>query len=241
MKQMIFTAILIFAFCFTAFAQTSENSCPKIMIVSPDKMLVPFESAVFTAKIDNETEKYNGSYSWTTSRGEIYKGQGTSKIELMVTSEDFRANVTVNLKVTGLPEGCNSAVSETVGVIAQPNLEPLDQYEKVSANDEKARLESLLVALSSNGTYEGVIILEFDKTTSINKRIKRIKEIIKWTKFRKSDVRRISFMISEKDSEQTTLLALEENSKFFKDLSKDYKLVKAEEFEQNLKEIFPKK
>lgn len=121
------------------------------------------------------------------------------------------------------------------------NFEPLSSYAKASANEEKAHLDNLLITLSENETYEGVIILKFDKEISINKRIKRLQDIIRWAKFRKFDVNRISFMISEDASEYTTLFALQENDKFFEDLRKDYKLAKAEEFERKIKELFPKK
>jgi hypothetical protein len=113
MKQIIFTAILIFVFCFATFAQMDENRCPKVTIVSLNKILVPFESAVFTAKIVGETEKYNVGYSWNTSRGQIFKGQDTSKIELMVSQEDFGANVTVKLKVNCSVPKCDGVKCTT--------------------------------------------------------------------------------------------------------------------------------
>ncbi len=107
----------------------------------------------------------------------------------------------------------------------------MSRYAKASANEEKAHLDNLFHTLSEDKIYEGIIIFKFDKKTSINRKIKRLREIIKWTKLRKFDVNRISFMISEEDSEYTTLLVLQESSKFYKGLNKDYKLVRAEEFE----------
>lgn len=241
MNQVIFTAILILAFSFTAFTRSNENLCPKITIVSPDKMLVPFEASIFTVELDEKIELPNLRYDWTTSKGEITKGQGTSKIELFVTPEDYGANVTVNVKVTGLPENCNQTVSETFGVVSYIPLEPLDQYEKVSANEEKARLDNLFFRLSQDETYEGVIILKFDKKTSMHTQIKRIRRIIKFLEFRKYDLKRVTFMLSEYSFDYTSLLALQEDSEFFKDLNKVYKTFKAEEFEQKIKKLFPGK
>lgn len=121
------------------------------------------------------------------------------------------------------------------------NFEPLSRYEKTSANEEKAHLDNLFYALSQDKTDEGIIILEFDKKALAVKKIRRLRKIIEWAKFRKFDVSRISFMISDKDLEQTTLLVIQEKSKFFEDLRKDYKLVKAEKFEQQINKIFPRK
>ncbi len=120
------------------------------------------------------------------------------------------------------------------------NFEPLDRYGKVSANEEKARLDNLFIVLSREKTYEGIIILKFDKQSSVNKRIKRVKKIIGWLKFRKFDLNRITFMFAEEVSEQTTFLALAPTHKLLEDLIKDYKSAKAEEFEQKIKEIFPR-
>ena len=121
------------------------------------------------------------------------------------------------------------------------SFDPLAHYGKVSANEEKVHLDNLFFKLSQDRAYEGIIVLEFNKKTSVNKRVNRLREIIKLAKFRRHDITQISFAISEKNSEHTTLLALQENSRFFEDLGKDYKLVKAEEFEEKIKELFPTK
>ena len=121
------------------------------------------------------------------------------------------------------------------------NFEPLDRYGKVSANEEKAHFDNLFITLSRDKTYEGIIILQFHKKTSVGKRIKRVKRIINWSEFRKLDPNRITFMFSEEDFEQTIFLAFPPNYKLLGDLTKDYKSAKAEEFEQKIKELFPKK
>ncbi len=121
------------------------------------------------------------------------------------------------------------------------NFEPLDRYGKVSVNEEKAHLDNLFITLSRDKINEGVIILEFDKNTSTDKKIERIKRIIKWSKFRKFETNRITFMFSQEDAERTIFLSLPANDKLLENLAKDYKSVKAEEFTQKIKELFPKK
>lgn len=129
----------------------------------------------------------------------------------------------------------------SVAAFAQnENFDPY-QYGKVSSFEEKVYLDTFFVSLQQNKTYEGVIILRFDKKDSINKRIKRVRSIIKWVKFRKVELNRIIFMISEVDDEHITLLPLPKNSRLLEDLSKDYKPIKAEEFEQKINVLFSKK
>ena len=121
------------------------------------------------------------------------------------------------------------------------NFSPLDIFGKVSVNAEKARLDNLFITLSRDKTYEGIIVLEFDKNISTDKKIARIKRIIKWSKFRKFELNRITFMFSQEDSEQTVFLSLPSSSKLLENLAKNYKSVKAEEFTQKIKELFPEK
>ena len=241
MNKTIFITIVIFAFCFMAFAQSSNDSCPQVGIILPNEMLVPGKAALFTAKIGKLTEESNIEYNWTVSRGYIIEGQGTSKIKLLVMPENFGENVIITLKLEGFPENCTGDVSEAVSVIPQPNSEPFSRYGKVSANDEKAQIDNLYYTLSQNENYEGIMLLKFDKNMPAIKKVKRLKEIIKWIEFRKFDKSRISFAISEDDSEYTTILVLQEKSKTFEDLNKDYKLVKDEDLKQKINELFPKK
>ncbi len=241
MKQIILVAILNFTFCFITFAQANENSCSQVGIILPNERLIPDKAELFTARFGKETYEYNIEHIWTVTRGYIIKGQGTSKIELLVTAEDFGENVVIALKINGLPKNCISDVSKTVAVISPPNDEPFSQYRKVSANDEKAQIDNLYYYLSLNENYKGIILLEFDRKIPVNKRIKRLEEVIKWLKLRKYDVSRLSFSIAEDDSKNTTILLLQEKSKIFENLSKGYKLIKGEEFEKKLNALFPKK
>src|SRR5215210_4367097 len=109
MKQIIFTVILILAFCFAAFAQTNKIACPEISFVLPNHMPHPDVPITFSAKVGETTEKYNLSYEWTVSRGKILQGQGTSNIEFLAAEEDAGANFNVSVKVIGLPKICSNS------------------------------------------------------------------------------------------------------------------------------------
>jgi len=76
MKRIIFTVILILAFCLATSAQSSENSCPTILLTGPAEVTQPGESVLYNAKIGKEAVKYNIEYIWTVKNGKIIEGQG---------------------------------------------------------------------------------------------------------------------------------------------------------------------
>lgn len=119
---------------------------------------------------------------------------------------------------------------------------PLDVYGRIPAKEEKAHLDFLLTNLSQNKGFEGIIILNFDKNSSKNRKVKRLKDIVKMINFRNFDINRITFIISANgNSEETTLYVLPENDSSIKGLAEGNKTIKAEEFKQQINKIFPKK
>lgn len=209
-------------------------------MISPNEALVPGKSVTFIGKVDPSPNN-ELSYEWTFSGGGIIKGQGTSEIEFAASDYDHGSNITATVKILGLPKNCSNIVSHILPVIRELYVEPIDRFGKLSKNDERARLQNFFYFLSQEAAWEGVVILRFDKKVPTNKRIKRIARIINSIKFLKYDITRITFMTSEDKPEETVFFAFAENSEFFKDLSKEYKTLKAEEFKQKIKDLFPKK
>ena len=56
-------------------------SCPSLSIVSSPKIIKEGKNAVFTAQVAGGSQN-SVTYKWTVSEGEIFKGQGTSKIKV---------------------------------------------------------------------------------------------------------------------------------------------------------------
>lgn len=242
MKQIIFTAILIFAFCFAAFAQVNENPCPKIRLKIPEGMLRSGEFIKFKAEVSNEIEKYKVGYVWTVSGGKIIQGQGKPEIEFSAGREDAGSNITVTIKLMDLPENCAGSASDTF-VIAPiiTDFFPDDEYGKIPFENEKVRLDGITVRLANIKDNEGFIILEFNKKDKHSYRITRLNNILNHIKFRKFDLARITFVIFEGELEKTQLWVIPDNVEFLEIKSKDYQLIKAEKLKQKIKELFPKK
>ena len=119
---------------------------------------------------------------------------------------------------------------------------PFDSFGKLSLNDRKGRFDNFFAALSNNGDAKGVVIFELDKNESKAKKRKRLEEISKRFNFRKIDKFRFKFIVYEGDEEFTTFRLIPK-TKNWDDLlyeDRDYKLIKGEELQQKINELFPK-
>ncbi|CAN5525184.1 hypothetical protein BH10ACI1_BH10ACI1_23380 [soil metagenome] len=243
MKQIISSAILILSFCLAAFAQANENQCPKIKFISPNQLISSDEPTIFEVKVGEETEKLNLSYEWTFSKGKILRGQGTSQIEFLAMSENEKTVIDVSVKIIGLPKDCSNTYSDVYVVASRPIYEPLISFGKLkNSNEYLACIDVLFIELNNNSSYEGLIIIRFVKSDSRNYKILYLKKIRRLINFRKYDITRLTFAISERDSEEyTTFLVGQSFAKLQEDYLKDgYKIIKGEELEQRINELFPK-
>lgn len=241
MKQIISIAVLIFAFCFAAFAQA--NDCPEITIVTPNDTLVPGKPATISVAVGGKTAKTGLVYEWTVSAGGIVKGQGTPEIEFVATIEENEiANINVDVKITGLPKDCPNTASDIMPVAQRIFGDPVDKFGKIALDDRKARLDSFLIQIANDPDGEGLIVLTLEKRDSRTYKISLLKNILKFLEWRKADLTRISFAISEQDfDEQTTLWLVPPGAKLPIAEDEYYEIIKAEELDQKINELFPKK
>ena len=243
MKQINLILIVVITFCITTIAQ--ENTCPKINLTVPDSFLYPEHPVTFTAKVEGEKQTNKLEYFWIFSGGKIIKGQGESTVEFEPNEEDNNGQLAVAVKVTGLPSNCPDTVSQFVIVAGLPIGEPVEELGKVSFNRYKLSLDNFLIAVVNNPDYEGLIVLDFNKSDSRNYKISLLKNIIKFLDFRKFDKKQITFAISESDYEQTVFWIVPQGAKFPKSSTKGYKrvseenyqIVKAEELIQKINDL----
>jgi len=119
-----------------------------------------------------------------------------------------------------------------------PNIDP-DRFYELSPKMERERLDNVFIQLSNN-LGEGVIEIQFDQRDTRRVRIDRIRRILQHVRFRKIDVRRISFRISESSYHVTTYWLVNDEFRWLLVEDAYHKVVKAEEFERTLHTIFPK-
>jgi hypothetical protein len=104
-----------------------------------------------------------------------------------------------------------------------------------------ARIDSFIIPIKEYPKSEGLITIRFEKNDSQHYKISLLKKIYNVFVFRKFDLTRITFAISEDNfPEETTLWVVPLDAKFPKYV-KDYTIIKAEELKQKINELFPKK
>lgn len=242
MKQTFFIPILILAFSFSVFAQTSENSCPQVNLRLPLKLIQYNIPTNFSVEFGNEfVGKFE--YIWTVSRGEIISGQGTSKIEFLAGEENSGTNVTVSIKIKGLPENCTDTVSDIAVIEQLIEGDPVDSFGKLKSTTEGfygylSTLDNFMVSLQNSPASEGLILIQFNSADSREYKISRLRKTYKHFVFRDFNPARITFVVSQSGEEETSLWVVPPGAEFPKSVEKEYKIIKAENLEQELKDLF---
>jgi hypothetical protein len=243
MKQLVASVILTLASGVVAFAQADKNPCPEIIVIGPSSVINLGESAKLNVEINKEIEKYKIEYFWTVSGGKITRGQGTPEIEVATGSDDDDSNIAATVKLKGLPENCPDSGSESFVVVRHIGDRWFDTFGKLPRNDLYSRLDNLFVTIRLDPAAEGLIALEFDKAETRAKKIKRLNEILKHVNYRKLDKSRLKFLISEAGEEYTKLYIFPRGAKLTQviDESEVPNVIKGEEIERKIKELFPQK
>jgi hypothetical protein len=181
--------------------QNTPPPCPKIEVVGPAGLVLPGNPIVFTLKID-PPERGKLSYKWYTSYGKIVEGQGTPAITIKTNPRDDGFNVSATVEIEGLPAGCPASASETAGVsdgiAGHPFL--VDEYERLSFRDEKARLENAVLTLKRYPDEKLVFILYRKKGASAAASKRRAAYISKYLESRGVSKKKIDFVYAESDA-----------------------------------------
>lgn len=186
MKNLLFISVLILIFCAAAFAQTNEISlCPAVKVVDPAGITSPGDTMTFTVNV-GQNNFSSISYEWKASAGVIIEGQNSPVIRIATTPEMASEDVAVTVKVKGLPENCASTFSseQSLITIGCGLLVTLDEYGKISNQEEKARLSYVAFAIKVEPVSAALFIISFTKqesTTSVKARISKISKLMSGT------------------------------------------------------------
>ncbi len=179
MKRIIYSAIFILTFCFFAFGQTQNNpNCPEIKITGPSAVVQPGETMTFTVNVsDVDSDKIE--YQWSVDKGTIMEGQGTPVITVNTEGLNETA-ITATVEIKGLPNGCVTKESES-GIVDYICRLPIihDEFGKLSKNDEKYRLSTVVSELKEKKEFIAYIILYHPANKkSYENRVARIKDFL---------------------------------------------------------------
>jgi hypothetical protein len=100
--------------------------CPRITVSGPAGTVMPGDPAPFTLVLTDEPQRIALEIVWTASDGKIVRGHEPRQIE--VAEWNYNKNITVTAEVKGLPPGCPSSASETMGIFIHPQPRLIDEY-----------------------------------------------------------------------------------------------------------------
>lgn len=238
MKQIIFTAILILAFCFACFAQTGGSPCPKINITAPESVM-PEQIINASASFEKETQPSTSKFNWT-----IIIGNDVSKIFhkgiINLDSKGFKDFETIILLADSVDKNCQSTAMARVWVVPIRDPIDMDQYSDLSWNEERARLDAAVFEMSKQKDMVLFIYFYFDKNSpQIERKTHLINVLHHLSDVRRLEKDRIIFLISETDGQLVKLQMIPR--KIYKDfICCDYITINAAHFDKLEKLFNPK-
>lgn len=199
--KVIFTLLLtMLGFSVEAHGQSSNNSCPKISILTPSTLMIPGESAEFRAFVNGLEGINKYEYFWTVSIGNIKQGQGTSRLDVITTKENSGANVSVSLRVKGFEAECPNEASEVAAVESLPIIDYFNNYGPLSKEKMRYIVDDFFIQLNNNPEFQGVIVFDFDNHESRKDKLARLRLIFDTIRFRHYNPTRISIAIANNPS-----------------------------------------
>lgn len=133
------------------------QACPTVRVSCPDTVYVK-EELSFVANVTGGDPNVTPTYNWTVSSGSISSGQGTATIQLDMSEVAGDSTVTATVDVGGFARECRTANSCTTSVMKKAEARKMDEYGKLRANDENARLDNFVIELQNDPTAQGYII-----------------------------------------------------------------------------------
>ncbi|MBK8304983.1 MAG: hypothetical protein IPK98_16950 [Chloracidobacterium sp.] len=227
-------------FCAGVLAQNIPSNCPAISIETPKSILPVNVAGLFTAKVSGVPTNGTLSFRWAAKMGKVID-DASHQMTFIPGKKDGGANITVFVRVEGLPKGCPDTAAEVVSIIPLLERHPLDEFGTLSANMMKAEMDSLYIILNTNPAYHGFIEIFFDSKESSIKLLSHIKNILAAIKFRKYDIHRITFAIVESSGKLNTKLWTYRSGA---DLTEDRPtaiFISGSDLEKNPKKALPKR
>jgi hypothetical protein len=162
--------------------------CPSSINVSGGGVVRPGEILTFTANVIGGTQE-NVTYNWTVSKGIIIEGQGTPVIKVSTEGLE-KTDVVARVEIGGLCPDCPNTAEETGSVTEKPGISPFDEFGAIPNDDVRGRLDNFFVALQSDPTATGYIVIDGPKRDA-DRREALIRNHIR---FRKFDATRINIV-----------------------------------------------
>lgn len=193
MKRILLLTIFVLVICFESFGQ----DCPIIKVIPPSKLPSENSAMLFSISISGNIDTSKLEYNWSVSQGNIFDGQGTTAITVL-RDKKLEGEVIATIEIRGLPVGCKTQFSGET--ILPPKIIcrcAIDEYGKLSWNDELVRLENSIIELIRDSTAKAYIIFSYSNELERAHIFNRQKKILRYLERRKILSERILFKLEK--------------------------------------------
>jgi hypothetical protein len=214
MKTLLSITIFFLILCCSAFAQTNNQNCPNIEIISPTSAVQEGETISFSASFGGDVHNYDVKYKWTIDKGTLIDGQYTNFIQ--VATDGLNGEIiTATFEIEGLPSHCKNKFSDVAVVAERISCGfSLDEYDKIPLSEELARLDNFLISLQEDSDSKGFVWMTIDQNESVENAKKHIKRLVQHIKYRKAKKEKITFAIEKSDQRRTRLMIIPDDAEF---------------------------
>lgn len=204
-RSLVFSFLFVGS-CIFGFGQ----GCPSIEIVTPAGQTRSDDLFTVNALIKSKSGVGSLKYDWTVSGGTIESGQGTAVISVRTTLEHAGETIKVTVTISGISSVCENTASEVVAIApANFDIRTADQFGVLGANEVKAIIDNIFIELDSDPNLFALFEMEFTDSETVQDRTLRITRILDAIKFRRYDLNKVMFLISnKKESTYTTVKIL---------------------------------
>lgn len=240
MKQTLFILVFILTFVFRASAQITEGTCGKLIIDAPLNVS-PGETFTVSAKYEKNKNSDKSKFNWIIiNQNKLTEKDNSETVEITSKGIDskLKETPTIIIIVKSANKNCqDSKVIARVYVVDACILPfTIDEYSNIKWNDERARLDNVILHMQNFEDLNLFIFLDFDKKIPPIRKRNRLKKILNYlsvTRNFKKD--RIVFLISDSESESARFQPLPKDllNTFFS----DYFSIKGEDFDK-LEKLF---
>jgi hypothetical protein len=185
MKNLLLLTFFLLAYRSGVFCQLTKSDCPTISMITPAGVTMVGETMFFRVDVSDNSARHPLRYKWEVLNGEITDGQGSDQIRVIAKVNGV--NVTVSVRIKGLPKQCENSASEIAPVAIGPSVEPVEDYGEIPWDEERARLDNIMIILLNNPKSQAFFYVKIAEKETKEDAKKHITEILKHFKFRDPD------------------------------------------------------
>ena len=132
-----------------------KPTCPNVGITCPEQLKAG-QPLTFSSSLSGGTGNVPSIFNWTVSSGRIISGQGTSSITVDTSGLEGQS-LKASLSMGGYEVEC--AASCTIEFPVPLTSRKFDEFPDIARNDEKARLDNLVIELQNDPTATAYILI----------------------------------------------------------------------------------